>query len=73
MTQQGDVDDKFYVMIGGRARISDCDGKAIERDESEFFGENACFKRGPRAQTATAISRVSLMYFTTAAFKVCGQ
>lgn len=67
--RKGDVDDKFYVMIGGKVRISDSDGKSIERDESEFFGESACFKRAARPQTATALTRVSLMYFTTAAFK----
>lgn len=68
--KKGDNEDKFYVMLGGKVRIFDTENKQAEREETEFFGENACFKRGPRTQAATAVNRVSLMYFTTAAFKV---
>src|SRR5579862_5850140 len=59
--QQGDVDDRAYIIEGGRIEISTPQGVLAVLGQSEIFGEMALLDRGARSATARALDETTLI------------
>jgi hypothetical protein len=58
--QQGDVGDRFYVIVSGRAAV-DIDGaQSAELGPGDFFGEIALLRDVPRTATVRAVEELRL-------------
>jgi CRP-like cAMP-binding protein len=56
--QDGEPAERFYMISGGRARVSK-DGQLLREIETgESFGEIALLRQVPRTATVTAVSRL---------------
>jgi EAL domain-containing protein (putative c-di-GMP-specific phosphodiesterase class I)/CRP-like cAMP-binding protein len=59
--QQGDVDDRAYIIEAGRVEISTPQGVLAVLTQSEIFGEMALLDRGARSATARALDETTLI------------
>jgi CRP-like cAMP-binding protein len=54
IVREGDPGDAFYVLVEGRAAVSQAGVAVRELRAGDFFGEIALFDGGPRTATVTA-------------------
>jgi diguanylate cyclase len=59
--QQGDVDDRAYIIESGKVEISTPQGVLAVLPESEIFGEMGLLDRGARSASAKALEDTSLI------------
>jgi ATP-binding cassette, subfamily B, bacterial len=61
VVQQGDPGDKFYIIVRGRAAVTQTSGQGDERqlevlEDGDYFGEIALLKRIPRTASVRTLS-----------------
>lgn len=67
--KQGDLPDKFYVIVQGKCEV-ERDGKSIiTLDKGDFFGELAVINSVPRSASVKAITELKLVSLSKLQFK----
>ena len=68
VVREGEGGDTFYVMTGGKARVTRGEREVASLGAGDYFGELALFDPAPRNATVTAVSRISLIALSRDAF-----
>jgi len=67
--KQGDIGDKFYIIIDGECDVSISDRHIVTLKKGDFFGELAIINNKPRSACIKAKSDLKLVYLSKDIFK----
>ncbi len=68
VVREGEPGTSFFVITGGKARVSRGDREIASLAAGDYFGELALFDPSPRNATVTAVGRISLISMSRDAF-----
>jgi CRP-like cAMP-binding protein len=68
VVREGEGGDAFYVLTGGKAKVTRGGREVASLGAGDYFGELALFDPAPRNATITAVSRISLITLSRDAF-----
>jgi cAMP-dependent protein kinase regulator len=67
--EQGDVGDRFYILIGGHVKVERGGTLLAVLDPGDFFGESALLLDKPRSASITTLGTTTVWSITRAAFQ----
>lgn len=69
VVREGQGGDTFFILTGGKARVTRGEREVASLGAGDFFGELALFDPAPRNATVTAVSRISAIALSRDSFK----
>jgi cAMP-dependent protein kinase regulator len=69
VVREGEGGDTFYVVTGGKARVTRGEREIASLGAGDYFGELALFDPAPRNATVTAVSRISAIALSRESFR----
>jgi len=68
IVREGDVGDRFYIVVRGHAHVTSDGNRLGDRGPGDYFGEIALLRDIPRTATVTAIDEMELYALERGAF-----